>query len=56
MVFFFELNPSLIEEMDDILLVKLTQGTLEEATVTGNMFDELSLRGSIGDVTPSSTR
>ena len=55
MVLFLEGDPPGLEEVDDIILVELIEGRIEEFAVAGNVGNQVLAAGSVGDVTAPAT-
>ena len=55
MVLFLEGDAPGLEKVDNVILVELIEGRVEEFTVAGNMGNQVLAAGSVGDVTAPAT-
>ena len=55
MVLFLEGNAPGLEEVDNVILVELIEGRVEEFTVARNVGNQVLAAGSVGDVTAPAT-
>ena len=55
MILFLEGDAPGLEEVDNVILVKLIESRVEEFTVAGNVSNQVLAAGPVGDITAPAT-